>query len=247
MIKRSIFAVLLMIVSANLVFSQVSQKNKFEILGTVIAETAASKISMPFGDNGVTLSERGEVDQAKLRKELGEEGRSVEEGQVVAVTAISFDNDRIEIELDGGGKNKKSFLDRLEVGVGGGTRPIRQNDTAQAKGSRIVLRFEDKAPADLTSDRLKELLSPVLDFNKRNFMDTGIDSLPEEMQEAVLAKEARIGMDKSTVLMALGRPDKKVYETVDGIQREDWIYFNRGLKADFITFEDGIVMRIKRY
>ena len=78
-------------------------------------------------------------------------------------------------------------------------------------------------------------------------MDTGIDSLPEEMQEAVLAKEARIGMDKSTVLMALGRPDKKVYETVDGIQREDWIYFNRGLKADFITFEDGIVMRIKRY
>ena len=54
-------------------------------------------------------------------------------------------------------------------------------------------------------------------------------------------------MDRSTVLLAKGRPDKKVYETVDGAQREDWIYFNRGMRADFITFEDGVVIRIKRY
>ena len=43
------------------------------------------------------------------------------------------------------------------------------------------------------------------------------------------------------------KPDKKVYETVDGVPREDWIYFNRGMRADFITFEDGVVIRIKRY
>jgi hypothetical protein len=247
MTKRFITAVWLALLWANLSFSQVAQKNRFEILGTVIAETAASKISMPFGDNGVTLSATGEIDRVKLQEELGKEGRSVEEGQVVSVTAISFDDDKIEIELDGGGKNKRGFLDRLEVGVGGRTSPVRQTDTANAKGSRIVLRFEDKAPADLTPDRLKELLAPVLDFNKRNFMTTGIESLPEEMQEAVKAKKARIGMDRSTVLLAKGRPDKKVYETVEGVPREDWIYFNRGMRADFITFEDGVVIRIKRY
>jgi hypothetical protein len=247
MIRRFILGTLLVLPWANLSFAQVAQQNKFQILGTVIAETAASKIGMPFGDNGVTLSATGEIDRVKLRKELGEEGLSVEEGQVVSVTAISFDDDKIEIELDGGGKNKKSILDRLEVGIGGGTSPVRQTDTAEAKGSRIVLRFEDKAPVDLTSEGLKELLAPVLDFNKRNFMDSGIESLPEEMQEAVLAKEARIGMDRSTVLLARGRPDKKVYERVDGIPREDWIYFNRGIKVDFITFEDGVVIRIKRF
>ena len=75
------------------------------------------------------------------------------------------------------------------------------------------------APADLTSERLKELLSPVLDFDKRNFMNTGIDSLPEKMREAVVAEEVRVVMDKWTVLLALGRPDKKIYEYGDGMQR----------------------------
>ena len=54
-------------------------------------------------------------------------------------------------------------------------------------------------------------------------------------------------MDRSTVLMAMGRPDKRVREKVDGTEQEDWIYFQRGLRAQFITFEEGVVIRIKQY
>ena len=91
------------------------------------------------------------------------------------------------------------------------------------------------------------MLDPILDFNKHNFLKTGIDALPPEFQEAVKVKEARIGMDRSTVIMALGRPDKKVREKVEGIDTEDWIYFQRGLRAQFITFEKDVVMRIRQY
>ena len=53
------------------------------------------------------------------------------------------------------------------------------------------------------------VVSAVLDFEKHNFLKTGLESLPKEFQEAVKAKEARIGMDQSTVIMAMGRPDKR--------------------------------------
>ncbi len=226
--------------------AQVARINRFEILGTLVADNAAARISMPFGDEGLRLSQSGEIDEELLLEELRKEGSSISVGQVVTITAIEFDDDQIVVELDGGGKNERSFFDRLEVGIGSSPRPV-SNSTANAKGSKIVLRFDDKAPPNLTPDGLKAYLGPVLDFEKQNFMDSGIESLPEEYQEAVAANEARIGMDRSTVLMAKGRADDKVWETVDGVEREDWIYYKRGQGADFITFEGDIVIRIIRH
>ena len=230
--------------------AQISRDSKFGILRTIIAEQASARIALPFGADGVELSETGEINKEKLEKDLKKNGQSIETGKVVTVTDIGFDDNKIEIELDGGGKNKKSFLDKIQVGVGVGNRttPVGRDDkTQKAKGSKIVLRFEKKVPPDLTPELLKELLSPVLDFNKHNFLKTGIDALPPEFQEAVKAKEARIGMDRSTVIMALGRPDKKVREKVDGVETEDWIYFERGLRVQFVTFESNVVVRIRQY
>lgn len=226
--------------------AQLSRDAKFELLRTVIAEQAASRIAMPFGGKGVELSEAGEVNQQEVGHELAKNGQSIEPGKVVTVTALSFDDDKIEVELDGGGKNKKGFFEHLEVGMGTQTRPVK-DDSKKAKGSKVVLRFIKKVPQDLTPEKLKTLLDPVLDFDKHNFLKTGLESLPPEFQEAVKVKEARIGMDRSTVLMALGRPDKKVREKVDGVETEDWIYFQRGLRAQFVTFENDVVVRIRQY
>jgi hypothetical protein len=230
--------------------AQISRDAKFEILRTIIADQAAARIAMPFGTEGLELSESGEINKDKLEKEIKKNGQSVEPGKVVSVTDISFADDKIELELDGGGKNKKSFVDRIQIGVGTGntTTPVPRDDkTKKAKGSKIVLKFAKKVPQDLKPEALKELLAPVLDFNKHNFLKTGIDALPPEFQEAVKAKEAKIGMDRSTVIMALGRPDKKVREKKDGADVEDWIYFQRGLRAKFVTFENNVVVRIAEY
>jgi hypothetical protein len=230
--------------------AQISRDSKFDILRTVIADQAAARIGLPFGDDGVELSDSGEINKDKLDKDLRKNGQSVEAGKVVTVTDIAFDNNKIEIELDGGGKNKKSFFDRIQVGVGMGNRttPVGRDDkTAKAKGSKIVVRFAKNVPSDLKPEQLKEILSPILDFNKRNFMRTGIDALPPEFQEAVRAKEARIGMDRSTVILALGRPDNKFRETKNGVYSEQWLYNLRGLRALFVTFEDNVVVEIKQY
>ncbi len=247
MIYRSFIAALLSLSLSLPVRAQILRDAKFEILRTVLADQAAARIEMPFGTDGIELSDAGEVNRQKLDKDIKKNGQSIETGKVVTVTEISFDDNKIEIELDGGGKNKKGFFDRLEVGVGSQTAPVSRDDPKKAKGSKVVLQFSKKVPANLTPDELKQLLAPVLDFNKRSFLKTGLESLSPEFQEAVKAKEARIGMDRSTVIMALGRPDKKVREKTDGIESEDWIYFQRGLRAQFVTFENDVVVRVRQY
>src|SRR5438094_9183066 len=119
--------------------------------------------------------------------------------------------------------------------MGNQTTPVgREDKTAKAKGSKIIVRFAKKVPPNITPDGLKEILNPLLDFNKHNFMKTGIDALPPEFQEAVRAKEARIGMDRSTVIMALGRPNNKFRETKNGVPSEQWLYELRGNRRLFV-------------
>jgi hypothetical protein len=247
---RSFFAVFVSVCFALPLSAQISRDAKFDILKTVIADQAAARIALPFGSDGVELTDGGQVNKEKLDKDIRKNGQSVEPGKVVTVTAIEFNDNSIEVELDGGGKNKKSFLDRIQVGVGTGntTTPVGRDDkTAKAKGSKIVLQFAQKVPVALSPMGLKELLDPVLDFNKRNFMKTGIDALPPEFQEAVKAKEARIGMDRGTVIMALGRPNNKFRETKNGVYQEQWFYNLRGARTLFVTFEDDVVVEIKQF
>jgi hypothetical protein len=250
-----IIAVMVCFLFASPVWGQVSRDARYEILRTVLAEQAAARIELPFGNDGVELTDAGVVNQEKLSQQIQKNGRSIEIGKIVTLTQISFDDRSIEVELDGGGKNKKGFFERIQVGMGGSggggiDRPVGRTDEElkKAKGSKITIRFATKISSDLTPDQLKQLLDPVLDFNKQNFMKTGIDALPPEFREAVLAKEAKIGMDRSTVLMAMGRPDKRVREKVDGVAYEDWIYYQRGLRAQFVTFnEDYVVVKIKQF
>ena len=239
--------VLAALVSVFPAHAQVTQDNRFEILRTLIADNTAARIVMPLGPKGVELSEEGEINEEKLRDELRAEGRSIEIGDVVTITDISFDDDKIEVELNDGGTRSRGILDRITFGVGTTSRRITDVDNQPVTGSKIVLRFNDKAPPELNSDLLKIYLAPVLDFNKQNFMDSGIESLPEEFQEAVRAQRVIIGMDRSTVLMSKDRPNRRIREHVDGIEQETWIYNENGIARDFITFEDGVVVKTVQY
>jgi hypothetical protein len=247
MIHRGFLASLICLCLSFPLQAQISRDAKFELLRTVLADQAAARIAMPFGADGVEVSENGEVNKEKLDKEIKKNGQSIASGKVVTITDMSFTDNKVELELDGGGKNKRSFIDHIQVGIGSGGGPVREDPAKKAKGSKIVLHFAKKVPPDLKPEALKEMLKPVLDFNKQVAIQSPVDALPPEFREAVKAKEAKIGMDRDTVIMALGRPDKKVREKKDGVDVEDWIYFQRGLRAKFITFEDNVVVRIAEY
>src|SRR6185436_6678524 len=248
MSKRIFLAAILSIGVPALLAAQASKDARYKIIGTVISEQAAARIPMPFGADGFEINDSGVVDQKKIETDIKKNGQSIEPGKIVTITAIEFSDNKIEFELDGGGKNKKAWYDKIEVGTGSTSTPVRKDDTSKAKGSKIVLKFAGKVPADITPEQLHELLNPVLDFEKHNFLKTGLESLPKEFQEAVKAKEARIGMDQSTVIMALGRPDKKSWETdSNGQQQATWIYNGRGTRITFVWFQNDVVVKIAAY
>ena len=120
-------------------------------------------------------------------------------------------------------------------------------EQSKANGSKVSLMFSNKVPSSLTFDQLQELLGPVLDFTKKTIVSTNIESLPPEFKEAVLAKEAVIGMDQDTVLLAMGIPDRKTLEKVNGIEQEEWQYNGRGVKKTFVTFENNLVVKVTEY
>lgn len=230
--------------------AQLTQESRYNILHSVVAIEGGARIAMPLGSNGLELSETGEINREKLQKELQKNGQSVAPGRVVSITAIEFGDDSLEIELDGGGTKKKGILSRIQIGVGMGNGPSPQSqpkDEEQAKGSKITLKFAKKVPPDLSPDRLKDLLSPVLDFNKQSVARAGIDALPPEFKEAVLAKEARVGMDGNTVRLAMGAPTRTHREKTNGVDQEDWIYEGRGNRVTFVTFEGNVVVEIREY
>ncbi len=248
MCNRLFLATILCLGASASVAAQASKDAKFKILGTVIAEQAVARIPMPFGAEGFEITDAGVVDEQKIQQAIKKNGQAIEPGKVVTISSIDFADNKIEVELDGGGKNKKAWYDRIEVGVGSTTTPVNRKDETKAKGSKIVLKFAGKVPPDISPEHLHELLGPALDFEKQHVMKTGIESLPQEFQEAVKAKEARIGMDKETVIMAIGRADKKAWDTNEnGERQETWIYYGRGKRATFLWFQNEVVVKIEAF
>jgi hypothetical protein len=228
--------------------AQASKASETEIIRKLLAEEAAARVDMPLGGEGVEVSDQGQINESKLKKQIQKNGRSIQAGRVVRVTNVEFGSKNIDVELDHGGKEKKHLSDHLQVSVGGASSPGPQQSSApKVNGSKISLTFSNKVPTNLTFDQLQQLLVPVLDFTKKTIVSTNIESLPPEFKEAVLAKEAVIGMDQDTVLLAMGVPDRKTLEKVNGVEQEEWQYNGRGVKKTFVTFENNIVVGVREY
>ena len=230
------------------VHAQLTKDAHFKILGTLIATEGAARIPLPLGKSGIELSENGLIDRDKLQKEIASNGNAISPGQVVSITAIEVNDKSLEFEIDHGGSKKKNILSNIQVGMGGVSPQQQKKETPEPKGSKITLLFAQKVPPNLTTDEIKNLLSPVLDFAKQSLLRTGIDALPPEFQEAVKAKEARVGMDSNTVLLAMGQPNKRIRDKNEkGEEQEDWLYVGRGQRQTFVTFEKDVVVSIREY
>src|SRR5678815_3293441 len=246
---RHVFPGILILAAAVFAPAQVTQDTRYTILGNMISVEGAARVPLPLGKTGVEVSENGLVNRDKLQKEIAGNGSAIGLNQVVRITAIEFNDKSIEFEIDNGGTKKKNILSNIQVGMGGvSSQDPNKKETPDAKGSKITLLFQGKVPPAITVDELKTMLNPVLDFSKQSLLRTGIEALPPEFQEAVKAKEALIGMDSNTVLLAMGQPNRRSRDkNENGEEREDWIYIGRGQRQTFVTFEKDIVVSIRKY
>jgi len=92
---------------------------------------------------------------------------------------------------------------------------------------------------------VKKILSPLLDFDKHSVTTLYADTLPPAVKKAIAEKRAEAGMDRDQVLLALGRPDRKLRETKEGDELEDWIYGHPPGKITFVNFNGEKVLKVK--
>lgn len=225
-----------------------NQQGEINLIRGLSSEIAVAKLALPRGKHGITLDAQGRIDQAKVRQELKENGAAINPGTPVKITKITFRENHLVFEINGGGKAGKHWYQHIEVGMGTSTQPIAPTDPNQtlAYGSYITLRFPGHVP-NLTVDQAKLLLANALDFERHSPTVLYSPTIPPQFKAAIKNHQVVVGMDHDAVLSAKGPPDRKVREDQpDGSQKEDWIY---GLPPHvlFVTFNGDSVVSVRQY
>lgn len=236
-----ILALLLPIPSAQ--GRKLTDDERVEILRGLTAEYATLKTLLPRAKKPLAVNADGTYDKKQwdeTAKELGPAGR---QGDMIQVTKVSIEDDKILLEINGGLKTGRKWYERVEVGMGNRTSPVGGTGNPTL-GSNIALVFPKGVPP-LSAAELKKILLPVMDFEKRTATEQFVNTLPPEVQKAVKEQRVIEGMDRETVLMAVGRPRHKSRETKEGLDYEDWVYGNPPGKMVFVTFQNSKVVKVK--
>ena len=223
---------------------KLTEDQRIEILRGLSAEYAKIKVLLPRSKKALEFSTDGVWDKAKWADIAKEKGAAGRVGDLVQVTHVSIDKDRIVLELNGGGGSGKKWYNRIEAGMGTTTTPINPGPYVAPGGTVVALMFGSSI-GETDSAEIKKLLLPILDFEKNSAIEIYFDTLPEPIKEAVKAKKAVVGMNHDQVLLAIGRPVHKSRETKKGAEYEDWIYGEPPGRVTFVTFLHGKVIAVK--
>ncbi|MGE5644731.1 MAG: hypothetical protein ACM336_02955 [Acidobacteriota bacterium] len=225
---------------------KLTDEQRVELIRGLTAEYATAKIGLPRSKKTLGVDTEGKYDKAAWDEAARQYGPAARTGDLVQISRIEIEDDKIVFQINGGfNSGRGKWYQRIQVGMGSQTAPISQPGQSNAPGgTSLALMFNKPVPA-LTAAEIKKMLLPVLDFEKRSATETYVESLPPEIKEAVKEKRAVEGMDHDQVLLALGRPVRKVREMKDGEEEEDWIYGAAPGKITFVTFRANKVVRVK--
>jgi hypothetical protein len=224
---------------------KLTEDQRIEILRGLSAEYAKVKVLLPRSKKVLEFASDGTWDQATWKaaeKELGPAGRV---GDLMQVTHLEIDKDRIILELNGGMKSQRKWYDHVQIGMGTQTSPINGGPATNAPGGTTVALTFGGPIGEVTSAEIKKMLQPILDFEKESVTENYVDTLPEPIKEAVKAKKAIEGMNRDQVILAVGRPLRKSRESKEGTEYEDWIYGEPPGRVTFVTFTGDKVVKVK--
>jgi len=233
------------------------ESSKLDLIRYVSGEFAKAAKSLPAGKEGFLLYAEKPVNPDLLERAVATHGAAVHVGEQVQITKLEFRDHTIVVDVNGGGRGKKRFLDHIQIGMSGAPT-MRSSTEAQdvggppgmqpGMGSTLFLEFNKSIP-DLTPEELKQLLSPFLDFHKqRSASVLWIDTLPPDIKKAIQERVARVGMDREMVVAAIGKPGHKVRERdSSGNEIEDWIYGTPPDRTVFVRFTGDKVTSIKQF
>lgn len=238
------FAIYLLFPVVALNAGKLTFEERIELVRGLNAEYATVKQFLPRSKKPLSFEKAGTYDKQKW-EEVGKQfGPAARIGDLVQITKVTLEDDRILLEINGGMRSGRKWYERIEVGMGRRTTPIATGNSNAPSGTNIEILFHEPLPALKAAD-VKKILGPVLDFEKRTSTELYSEQLTPEVRNAIKAKKAIEGMDKEQVILALGRPAHKQRETKDGVELEDWVYGTPPGRIIFVTFNGNKATKVK--
>jgi hypothetical protein len=233
-----------LIVSPAFAAGKLTFDDQVELIRGLTAEHAKVKTYLPRSKKPLDYDFKGTWDKQAWLSAGEKLGPAARVGDDVQITKVTLENDKIILEINGGIKSGGHWYDHVQVGMGGNTNPVSSGGGTPSTGTYIAILFH-KPLEPIKSSEIKKMLSPIFDFDKRSATEVYADTLPPEIKAAIAAKRAEPGMDRDQVVMALGRPVRKMRETVDDVEAEDWIFGTPPGKITFVTFNGNKCVKVK--
>ncbi len=220
--------------------------DRIDILRGIEAEFGKAKVLLPRSKKPLPYHSNGAWDARQWVEMSGDLGPAARVGDLVQITKITFESDRIILQLNHGVKGGSHWYDHVQMGMPDPTMPMpgAGGGTSAPGGTSLVVLFHDKVPSIQSAD-LKKILAPVIDFDQHSATQDYVSTLPPAMKTAIQEKRAITGMDRDQVLLAMGRPRTKDRQTKDGVDFEDWVYGAPPGKITFVTFQGSKVVKVK--
>lgn len=236
---------------------KLQESSKLELIRYVSGEFAKATRALPAGKDGFLQFAGKPLNQELLERAVATHGVAVHPGDQAQITKLEFRDHTIVVDVNGGGRGKRRFLDHIQIASGGSIPTMRSSSEQEDKGppgiqpgagSTLFLEFNKTIP-DLTPEELKQLLSPFLDFaRQRSASVMWVDTLPPDIRKAIQERTPKVGMDREMVVAAVGKPGHKVRERdSQGNEIEDWIYGTPPEKTMFIRFMGDRVTSIEQF
>lgn len=223
---------------------KLSSDDRMALLRGLTAEYAKAKVMIPRSKKALGIEPNGRWDKEAWEKASMEFGPAARVGEIVQLTKVKIEDDRVELELNHGLKTGPKWYERVEVGMGTGTTPISGRDNVAKAGTNLAIIFP-KNIEELDVAEVKKMLGQILDFEMHSVTESYMEKLPEPVRNAIKQKKVIEGMDREQVRLAVGQPVRKERRIVDGDELEDWMYGRPPGKMTFVTFTGSKVTKVK--
>jgi hypothetical protein len=226
---------------------RVTKQTREQIIHAFDAELVYIRTYFPMGKTGLRLkngvvSPNGE----DLQRQMSLWGPAAKPGDQARISNVEIKDDHIRFEINGGPIKKQKWYQHIQIqGAGGGTAQVAPSDSnANPRGSYVDLYFDKYVP-EMTGPELKQMLRPVFDFNSKSALEAYLESVPPKVRDAIKNHQVLVGMNREMVTYAKGRAPKKIRESNEQGEYEDWIYGEPPHDVDFVRLVGDEVVRVE--
>jgi hypothetical protein len=219
-------------------------EDRIELTRGLSSEYATVKVLLPRSKKPLEFDSNGTWDKKQWDDAAKQTGPAARTGDMVQITKINIEDDKIILEINGGLKRGGHWYEHVQIGMGNPTGPVAKGDSNATSGTYIAVLFH-KPLEPMKAAEVKKMLAPILDFEKRSATALYVDTLTPETKKAIQEKRVEVGMTREQVVLAVGRPEHKSRESKDGVEVEDWVFGTPPGKITFVTFGGEKVIKVK--